>query len=269
MRKKTISLILTIIIAFMTFPVTGVSADSSDDLIWSNRLMFCYNSSKDTSGCVFFCEMDNRYNKTKDLFGHTYGEGDGFFIHFGSEYSGDFSMSSDFYLNGNWDYLETGLAVVESALQDETAEVLFYGDDKLIYKQNVTNRTSPDDKIKIDLKGVKWLTVEVKLKNKGMIHRYIALTNPTIYKVNHPGWLQIEEGKWYYVEKGGLVDGWKKINGIWYYFADCLMYIGWINIDGVYYYFNDNGAMQTGWLNYSGYWYFLSLMVQCSPGGKI
>ena len=52
MRKKTISLILTIIIAFMTFPVTGVSADSSDDLIWSNRLMFCYNSSKDTSGVI-------------------------------------------------------------------------------------------------------------------------------------------------------------------------------------------------------------------------
>ena len=73
------------------------------------------------------------------------------------------------------------------------------------------------------------------------------------------GWIQYN-GKWYYVEKNGVVrTWWVKSNGNWYYLGnDGSMKTGWQRVYGKWYYLRDNGIMlrsryvQGYWLNKDG-----------------
>ncbi|MCI6061737.1 MAG: L,D-transpeptidase family protein [Dorea sp.] len=77
------------------------------------------------------------------------------------------------------------------------------------------------------------------------------------------GWVQKEEGWYYYDADGNQITGWKKLNGYWYYMdAEDAAYPGRMiadreaEIGGETYRFNEKGMMQTGWFQKDGTWYY-------------
>ncbi|WP_025151236.1 3D domain-containing protein [Bacillus sp. H1a] len=76
------------------------------------------------------------------------------------------------------------------------------------------------------------------------------------------GWVQEENGKWFFYENGAKKTGWFALNGKWYYLdpnEGGAMKIGWAQVEGKWFYLNPNegGAMKTGWEKVEGKWYYL------------
>lgn len=70
------------------------------------------------------------------------------------------------------------------------------------------------------------------------------------------GWI-LFEGKWYLYRNGRILTGWQNDDGKWYYLnKEGVMHIGWKKLGGKWYYMNSSGAMQTGWKKIAGKWYF-------------
>lgn len=73
------------------------------------------------------------------------------------------------------------------------------------------------------------------------------------------GWHKGEDGKWYFVEDGKKVTGWKLIKGLWYLLDEQgNMQHGWSYNMGVWYFLNNDGSMQTGWRLIDNNWYLFS-----------
>ncbi|RDY22910.1 hypothetical protein CHF27_010855 [Romboutsia maritimum] len=84
------------------------------------------------------------------------------------------------------------------------------------------------------------------------------------------GWIQNDDGKWYYLNGDGTVKtGWLKTGGRWYYFGEendpskqnsLEMYTGFRFVDEKLYYFYDNGWMcyKTGWIQNDDGWHYLN-----------
>ncbi|PGV54490.1 hypothetical protein COD94_29485 [Bacillus cereus] len=76
------------------------------------------------------------------------------------------------------------------------------------------------------------------------------------------GWVQEENGKWFFYENGAKKTGWLALEGKWYYLdpnAGGAMKVGWAQVEGKWFYLNPNegGAMKTGWEKVEGKWYYL------------
>ena len=95
--------------------------------------------------------------------------------------------------------------------------------------------------------------------------------------VPHTGWLELDNGKYWFAEDGAMCTGWVELDGQrmyftengplgqgWldedghrYYLEDGIPCTGWLELDGETYYFGSNAAMHTGWLEFEGnrYWF--------------
>lgn len=100
---------------------------------------------------------------------------------------------------------------------------------------------------------------------------------------DHAGWLQTDDGAWYYFHAAGEAPatGWLYLNRVWYYLnpaengkmvtgafgVDGTGYVfdpsgamcskGWVYSGDRWYYANRSGALSTGWLRDKGMWYWL------------
>ena len=116
-----------------------------------------------------------------DLFGNDHAGEDGFYIYFGG--GGQQTVAVDFYLNEQFNKLETVVLVCEEQLGDSKSfEMNIYGDDELICQKSITNKTAPDEIVDVDVSGVTWLTIEfVDFGGTVLSDRYVAVINPTLY----------------------------------------------------------------------------------------
>ena len=75
------------------------------------------------------------------------------------------------------------------------------------------------------------------------------------------GWVQEENGLWWYVHKGYTftVNDWEQIEGVWYYFDNTGYTVKntWRLINKHWYLFDENCMMVTGWQQKDGEWYYL------------
>lgn len=72
------------------------------------------------------------------------------------------------------------------------------------------------------------------------------------------GWVETEEGTYYYLEDGSSATGWHEIEGSRYHFAsDGRLEKGFRQIDGVTYYFSTDGTQVSGWLTVDESKYYL------------
>ena len=116
----------------------------------------------------------------EDLFGNDYGGGDGFCIYFGAYQQ---TVGVDFYLNEEFSKFTATTVICKEQLTDnETLDLYIYGDDELIYQKAITNQTTPDDLLDIDVSGVTWLKIEF-VKDGGTVFSdvYVAVANPILY----------------------------------------------------------------------------------------
>ena len=75
---------------------------------------------------------------------------------------------------------------------------------------------------------------------------------------NQTGWVETEEGTYYYLEDGSSATGWHEIEGSRYHFAsDGRLEKGFRQIDGVTYYFSTDGTQVSGWLTVDESKYYL------------
>lgn len=80
--------------------------------------------------------------------------------------------------------------------------------------------------------------------------------------VMRTGWLQTEDGKWYYLgSDGAMRTGWLKSGTDWYYLSESgAMAVGWQEIKDSWYYFDTDGRMLSSqwigeyWLDENGVW---------------
>ena len=81
----------------------------------------------------------------------------------------------------------------------------------------------------------------------------------TSEKTKNGEWLETADGAVYYIEKGKIVTGWKKVDDRRYYFdpATGVMSRGFVQIDGKYHYFDEDGVAQTGKIRSGGAYYYL------------
>ena len=71
------------------------------------------------------------------------------------------------------------------------------------------------------------------------------------------GWVETEEGWYYYNKDGSFLTGIQKVGSKWYFFSEeGIMQTGWIDVDGDRKFFRENGSMATGWQAADGYWYY-------------
>lgn len=61
------------------------------------------------------------------------------------------------------------------------------------------------------------------------------------------GWVEKDDGVYYYLENGAPASGWMELDGIRYYFQNGRMSVGLQEIDGESYYFTEDGALGSGW----------------------
>ena len=124
-----------------------------------------------------------------------------------------------------------------------------------------------------------------KLKMIGMLFVMLFLVGILPTKAHAEGWVQEENGSWYYLnqagekaketwignyyvdENGVWIEGktqakneWISSGGRWWYRHSDGGYTrsGWEQINGTWYYFDGAGWMETGWLNVGGTWYYLN-----------
>ena len=73
-------------------------------------------------------------------------------------------------------------------------------------------------------------------------------TKVTDYKSSKAGWNDYKD-KWYYIENGEYVTGWKNINGVKYHFGNFgeMSSKSWLMEVNCMYYFAENGLYVTGW----------------------
>ncbi len=95
----------------------------------------------------------------------------------------------------------------------------------------------------------------------------------------HIGWLELEDGKYYFDRMGVMLTGWQSIgsklyhfsnsgeadtglvtlaDGTYYFNADGVMQTGLQTIDGKAYYFGTDGRISTGWINADGVTYYFT-----------
>ena len=74
------------------------------------------------------------------------------------------------------------------------------------------------------------------------------------------GWVQDEDGKWYYYNDEGIPVKWmQKIGGKYYYFNGAgVMYSGWLTVSGKRYYFGADGAAYTYRKKIGNYYYYFN-----------
>ena len=108
------------------------------------------------------------------------------------------------------------------------------------------------------------------ISNNGV--QYIQQINEALNEVSstnsalsYTGWMQGASGKWFYLENGFAVTGWKTISGVNYYFRpeDGVMAQSTFmktQIDGKEesFYLDENGRLVTGWKNINGSWYYFN-----------
>ena len=119
----------------------------------------------------------------------------------------------------------------------------------------------------------------------GMLFVMLFLVGILPTKAHAEGWVQEENGSWYYLnqagekaketwignyyvdENGVWIEGktqakneWISSGGRWWYRHSDGGYTrsGWEQINGTWYYFDGAGWMETGWLNVGGTWYYLN-----------
>ena len=119
----------------------------------------------------------------------------------------------------------------------------------------------------------------------GMLFVMLFLVGILPTKAHAEGWVQEENGSWYYLnqagekaketwignyyvdENGVWIEGktqakneWISSGGRWWYRHSDGGYTrsGWEQINGTWYYFDGAGWMGTGWLNVGGTWYYLN-----------
>ena len=124
-----------------------------------------------------------------------------------------------------------------------------------------------------------------KLKMIGMLFVMLFLVGILPTKAHAEGWVQEENGSWYYLnqagekaketwignyyvdENGVWIEGktqakneWISSGGRWWYRHSDGGYTrsGWEQINGTWYYFDGAGWMETGWVNVGGTWYYLN-----------
>ena len=124
-----------------------------------------------------------------------------------------------------------------------------------------------------------------KLKMIGMLFVMLFLVGILPTKAHAEGWVQEENGSWYYLnqagekaketwignyyvdENGVWIEGktqakneWISSGSRWWYRHSDGGYTrsGWEQINGTWYYFDGAGWMETGWLNVGGTWYYLN-----------
>ena len=124
-----------------------------------------------------------------------------------------------------------------------------------------------------------------KLKMIGMLFVMLFLVGILPTKAHAEGWVQEENGSWYYLnqagekaketwignyyvdENGVWIEGktqakneWISSGGRWWYRHSDGGYTrsGWEQINGTWYYFDGAGWMETGWVNVGGTWYYLT-----------
>ena len=119
----------------------------------------------------------------------------------------------------------------------------------------------------------------------GMLFVMLFLVGILPTKAHAEGWVQEENGSWYYLnqagekaketwignyyvdENGVWIEGktqakneWISSGGRWWYRHSDGGYTrsGWEQINGTWYYFDGAGWMETGWVNVGGTWYYLN-----------
>ena len=124
-----------------------------------------------------------------------------------------------------------------------------------------------------------------KLKMIGMLFVMLFLVGILPTKAHAEGWVQEENGSWYYLnqagekaketwignyyvdENGVWIEGktqakneWISSGGRWWYRHSDGGYTrsGWEQINGTWYYFDGAGWMETGWVNVGGTWYYMN-----------
>lgn len=72
------------------------------------------------------------------------------------------------------------------------------------------------------------------------------------------GWQVLEDTCYYFLDDGAMATGWQQIDGQMYYFDDSgHMAVGWKTLNGKLYYFRENGSRVTGWLSLENVRYYL------------
>ncbi|MBQ4424389.1 MAG: hypothetical protein II882_01465 [Lachnospiraceae bacterium] len=77
--------------------------------------------------------------------------------------------------------------------------------------------------------------------------------------IPYTGWMETEQGFWYFDENGARAEGFQEIDGALYYFQDGAVLFGWQAIDGKYYLFDKTtGQAVLGWLPSEGHLIYIS-----------
>ena len=73
------------------------------------------------------------------------------------------------------------------------------------------------------------------------------------------GWHEIEGSRYHFAADGRLEKGFRQIDGVTYYFStDGIQVSGWLTVDGIKYYLRQSGSLVTGWLSLDGQRYYLT-----------